>query len=271
MRRNLIGTGLIVTTGALGLAGLIAAAAHRQPGSEASRPRIPVLAELFTSEGCSSCPPADDVLRHLLDEQPIDGVEVIGLSEHVDYWDRLGWKDPFSSPRFTQRQQAYAQAFRSAQIYTPQLVIDGRLEVVGSDLPAIGRALADSAQTPRAVVEVSGKPSADGKAASVRVAVRAVPAAAAGARALVTIAIVEDDLVTEVARGENARKRLRHSAVARALETIGALASGASSGEFARQVDLDSGWRRERLRVVAFVQDARTQAVVGAGAAGFTP
>ncbi len=256
---------------ALGLGGLVATTAYRQPRTDAPGPRVPVLAELFTSEGCSSCPPADDVLRRLLDEQPIEGVQVIGLSEHVDYWDRLGWKDPFSSPRFTERQQAYAQAFRSAQIYTPQLVIDGRTELVGSDWPAIRRSLAESAQTSRAVVGVSGNRSVDGKAASVRVAVQNVPAAAAAAGALVVVAVVEDELVTEVARGENARKRLRHTAVARALETIGRLESGATSGDFTRQVDLDPAWRRDRLRIVAFVQDARTQAVVGAGTADFTP
>jgi hypothetical protein len=262
-------TALGVALLALGLAGLIAA--HRQPRADAARPRVPVLAELFTSEGCSSCPPADGVLRRLVDEQPLDGVEVIGLSEHVDYWDRLGWKDRFSSPRFTERQQAYAQAFRSAQIYTPQLVIDGRTEVVGSDWAAIRRALAESARTSRAVVDVSGKRSADGMAASVRVVVRDVPPAAVGPGTLVVIAVVEDDLVTEVGRGENARKRLRHAAVARALETIGRLEPAAASGDFTRQVELDPAWRRDRLRVVAFVQDARTQAVVGAGTADFTP
>jgi hypothetical protein len=256
---------------AVGLAGLITAASLDRRRGEPDRPRVPVLAELFTSEGCSSCPPADDVLRRLLDEQPIDGVEVIGVSEHVDYWDRLGWKDPFSSPRFTQRQNAYARAFRTAQIYTPQLVIDGRVELVGSDWPAARRALVESAKASRAAVDVSGIRSVDGNAASVRVVVRDLPSAAAASGAVIVVAVVEDDLVTDVTRGENARRRLRHSAVARTLDTIGTFDKGATSGEFTWRVDLDPGWRRDRLRMVAFVQDARTQSVVGAATTGFTP
>lgn len=266
--RAALTAGLVVV---VGLASVIAAVSLGRQRRDAERPRVPVLAELFTSEGCSSCPPADDLLRRLLDDQPIDGVEVIGLSEHVDYWDRLGWKDRFSSPRFSARQRAYAQALRTSQIYTPQLVVDGRVEVVGSDWPAVQRALAESAKTQRAAVTVSGSRSGDGSAASVRVTVRNVPAATAKGGALVVVGIAENDLATNVGRGENARKRLRHAAVTRTLEIIGRLEPAATSGEFTRQVDLDPGWRRDRLRIVAFVQDAATRGVAGAASAGLTP
>ena len=97
---------------------------------------MPVLAELFTSEGCSSCPPADDLLRRLTDEQLVDGVEVVALSEHVDYWNRLGWTDPFSSQAFSARQQRYQRALRTDQIYTPQMVVNGRREAIGNDWPS---------------------------------------------------------------------------------------------------------------------------------------
>ncbi|HSC27638.1 MAG TPA: DUF1223 domain-containing protein, partial [Vicinamibacterales bacterium] len=177
------------------------------------------------------------------------------------------WKDPFSSPQFTGRQNAYARAFGSDRIYTPQLVIDGRYEVVGSDWPAVRRALSESARTPRAMVRVSGTRSADSDHASVRVVVRDLPKEMARNGGQTVIAVVEDGLVTDVARGENARRRLRHSAVVRMLETIGSLEPGATAGEFVREVVLDRTWRRDRIRIVGFVQDVRTLSVSGVGAA----
>src|SRR3989449_6393247 len=119
-------------------------------------PRNVVVVELFTSEGCSSCPPADDVLSQLAHRQPVPGVEVLALGEHVDYWDRLGWRDPFSSPAFSSRQSTYdARVFHASQVYTPQLVIDGRLERVGSNARAVQRAIEQAAMGPKAAVSLA--------------------------------------------------------------------------------------------------------------------
>src|SRR5258708_30000026 len=128
----------------------------RLTAAAGSGPRNIVVVELFSSEGCSSCPPADDVLTQLAHRQPVPGVEVLALGEHVDYWDRLGWRDPFSSPAFSARQSNYdVRVFHADQVYTPQLVIDGRLERVGSDARAVQRAIEQAATSPKAAVTVA--------------------------------------------------------------------------------------------------------------------
>ena len=255
---------------ALGIGGAALAAVRQRPEPATTQPRIAVLAELFTSEGCSSCPAADDLLRRLLAEQPMDGIEIVGLSEHVDYWDRLGWKDPFSSPRFTERQNAYARAFRSDRIYTPQLVIDGRLEVIGSDWLAVRRALAEAATRRRATVRLSTRQPAGSNTATVQISVGGIPAEAVKKGAVILVALVEDDLVSDVARGENARKQLHHAAVARTLEVAGRIAPGATSGDVTHHIDVHPSWRRDKLRIVAFVEHPQTHAVLGAAAAALT-
>ena len=121
--------------------------------SHAAAP-MPILVELFTSEGCSDCPPADTVLGQLIRTQPNGGAEIVGLGEHVDYWDRLGWKDRFSSAALTGRQQLYQARFRTESIYTPQMVVDGRAELVGSDTTAARRAIERALTSPHGVVRI---------------------------------------------------------------------------------------------------------------------
>ena len=126
-------TRYVLLFAALAVLGWFAARSDPARAAETPAPRRPVLLELFTSEGCSSCPPADRLLETFDRTQPVSGADLIVLSEHVDYWDRLGWTDPYSSPLFTERQQLYVRQLHLDGAYTPQLVIDGQSDVVGSD------------------------------------------------------------------------------------------------------------------------------------------
>ena len=131
---------------------LLAAGPASAPG-----PRTPILVELFTSEGCSSCPPADALLGRLLREQPVASADVVPLELHVDYWDRLGWKDPFAAKAYTDRQQAYARALKIEDVYTPQMVVDGRDGFVGSDLSEARKAIAAAVDRPHLPLRVTAR------------------------------------------------------------------------------------------------------------------
>jgi hypothetical protein len=189
--------------------------AGRQPQVEPDR--VPVLAELFTSEGRNSCPPADQLLEQLSKEQPIAGVYVVALSEHVTYWDHQGWKDAFGSPRFTERQNMYGFRFHLDGVFTPQLVIDAAAQAVGSDWAGLRVAIAQAAQAPNPRLTVELSLTDKGLTASA-----SGPGLAAGARegAELLWAVTEDDLAVDVKRGENAKRTLRHSNVVRSLSAM---------------------------------------------------
>jgi hypothetical protein len=226
-------------------------------GSALPPPRSPVVVELFTSEGCSSCPPADLLLTRLLATQPVAGAEIIPLEFHVDYWDRLGWKDPFSSAAFTKRQERYSGIFGEDRIYTPQMVVDGHAELVGSDESAALGAIRKSAADPHLPVSVS----ASVRDGSLRIAVKAPPLPAKTDPIDIIVALVEDRLSSSVRGGENSGRTLPHSAVVRRVESIAPLGAGAFTGE--GQWRLDSGWQRANLRVVAFLQARKNLRIFG--------
>lgn len=229
--------------------------------------RSPVVVELFTSEGCSSCPPADAVLSRLEKTQPVEGAEVIALAEHVDYWNYLGWRDPFSSAEHSARQREYAQAFGKDGIYTPQMVVDGRAEFVGSDNSKAVETIAKAARSPKADVTLALVRERGTEAPDVRLSVRVgvLPPVSTGDTAEVLLAITEGDLSTSVPRGENAGRRLSHVGVVRRLSVIGSAATGEA---FAAEpsVTLERDWRRENLRAVVFVQERASRRVLGAAA-----
>ncbi|MEP6917920.1 MAG: DUF1223 domain-containing protein, partial [Acidobacteriota bacterium] len=230
-------------------------------------PPVIVLVELFTSEGCSSCPPADALLRRLIADQPINGVTIVGLGSHVDYWDRLGWRDPFSSAQSSQRQSSYGMAvFSSDRIYTPQIVVDGSFESVGSNEAAIRRNILRSAQQPKAAVDIAATLQT---AQSARIDVRvALPDSVkrSGAADLV-VALTEDGLVSQVRRGENGGRTLMHSAVVRLMKTIAHVGATDRATSATAVMKLDQGWNAGNLRVVAFVQEQSSRRVLGVGAA----
>ena len=242
----------------LGAAWALAAAGRTVPSTSTDR-EVPVLVELFTSEGCSSCPPADALLAELAKSQPVEGALVIPLSEHVDYWNHLGWADPYSSKLFSERQSAYAATFHDSGIYTPQAVVDGGAELVGSDRRGLERAIASASREPKVDVVVARV----GSGSSLRVRVEPSKSAPKGRGAQILLAIVENDLQSSVSRGENSGKRLSHTAVVRRLDVIGLVPDG---GTFEKEIPvvLDPSWKRENLSAVAFVQERPSGKVLGA-------
>ncbi|MEP7306688.1 MAG: DUF1223 domain-containing protein [Acidobacteriota bacterium] len=224
-----------------------------------------VVAELFTSEGCSSCPPADEVLSRLAVEPLIPGVQVLALGEHVDYWDRLGWKDPFSSPIFTGRQSQYhTQVFRRSSVYTPQLVVDGQFEGIGSDLAAVKRAIVRAAHAPKATVAVSWT-ALDADLGKATVQIDVPSEVILRERADVMVAVTQNRLTTDVRRGENRGRQLTHSAVVHSLTPLGTLGSTARTFSTPMVVPVAPEWRRSDIRIVAFLQEREGRRIVGAG------
>jgi hypothetical protein len=219
---------------------LLAALGSSLLAAGADSSRAPVLVELFTSEGCSSCPPADRLLE-TLDPQ------AIVLSEHVDYWDRLGWRDPFSLHANTQRQEAYARGFRIDGAYTPQMVIDGVTEFEGNDAQRATLEIDRARSREKIGVHLSRT------AAGVRVEID--PAAKASN---VWLALADNSGTSQVAAGENKGRSLHHVAILRSLRKIGAVKKDAG---FAQTLDVPPG----AGRVIVFVQDSGLGRVYGVG------
>jgi hypothetical protein len=212
----------------------------------------PAIVELFTSEGCSSCPPADAVLERL------EAGGAIVLGEHVTYWDRLGWKDRFSAETFTQRQEEYVRRFRIDSAYTPQMVVNGEAEFVGSDEGRARQEILKAGREPKAKVELSA---GDG---GLLIKVSGLPAAAKGAD--VILALTETRLDTDVRGGENGGHKLRHTGVVRSLATVGRVDGKAGDYSARARYRIDPAWKRENLKLVVFLQDRTSLKIWGAAA-----
>ena len=247
----------------LGLVAIVVSvllAGGRVPRAASPLSTVPIVVELFTSEGCSSCPPADELLARLVAAEPVAGARIVALGEHVDYWDQLGWKDRFSSPALTARQELYARRLTATGAYTPQLVIDGRAECVGSDAASATRAIARAATAAHGGLAIS---LADGR---VRVAATALPQSERE-RADVVVAVTEDQLRSVVTRGENHGRTLSHVAVVRQLTTIGEVVGASGTADHALTIAPD--WQRDHLNVLAFVQQRHGGAVLASSTVPF--
>ena len=209
----------------------------------------PVVVELFTSEGCSSCPPADALLAELANRP-----DVLALSFHVDYWDRLGWKDPSSSPEATARQERYAWLLGIDTVYTPQIVVDGRREAVGSDRSAVEHALDAASREPSAVpVTLSFN---NGRAR--------ITLGRGGVTASASVVLIGFDRrrVDTVERGENSGRTLTHVDVVRGIEEVGQFTGQAS------QIVSTPPWQCDRLAAIVQASDGR---ILGAAVADREP
>ena len=233
--------------------------ANAPPPGKTEPNAVPVLVELFTSEGCSSCPPADAVLAALERAQSVAGARVVPLALHVDYWDGIGWPDPFSSAQATQRQRSYAPLGSGS--YTPQAVIDGRAETIGSRKGIVEQAVGEAAKRPHAAISIEvAAPKSVAAPVELTLKVGALPAGAAPDAELL-VALTQNAVRVAVGRGENAGKTLEHTAVSRQLVVAGPTpAAGAS---LTASLAVPRGLSAKELRIVAFVQERASRKVLG--------
>jgi hypothetical protein len=219
--------------------------------------RAPVVLELFTSEGCSDCPPADALLEKLDKTQPVAGAQIIVLSEHVDYWDDIGWRDPYSAHAYSERQNVYSGHFGLGTVYTPQMVVDGRIQFVGSDERGALRAIESAAHAQKIPVTISGARFDGNTNVTLHVETGAVPADAA-----LLVAVEDESDVSSVSRGENSGRTLHHVAVVREMSQVGTAARGQN---FAKDVSVKfTRNSNPNYRVVALLQDPSSGAILGA-------
>lgn len=236
------------------------ASRDRTAGPEAT----PVLVELFTSEGCSSCPPADMLLSQLGRTQPEPGANIIALEEHVDYWNDGGWKDPFSSDTATARQREYAGAFGGKEIYTPQMIVDGRAEFVGSSSSDALRAIRVASRTPKPAIHLAWQ-----AADTLAVHMDPLRAEAPRGKLQLTVVLAESMLHSHVRHGENAGRALEHDGVVRRLTTIDEVEAERDGFSRTFPVHPSADWNRANLRAVIFVQEQSTRRVLAAASIPF--
>ena len=222
--------------------------------TSANGTKTPVLVELFTSEGCSSCPPADRLLTTLDKDQPVDGAEVITLGFHVDYWDHGGWRDRFSSADYTRRQENYARHFGLNSSYTPQAVIDGTVETVGNNRETVENAISSRATVPKAAI------TPEIVADKMLINLSDIPV---GRVSTVYIVAAENGLVSNVSGGENSGSQLTHVSVVREMRAVGKIDAGQTSAKFEAPLPVNAGWKVTNVHYVVLVQENSSLRIIG--------
>jgi len=266
---SLVGFGWFVSRSAANGTRLPQTQPAQKAASDGASAGVPVIVELFTSEGCSSCPPADAFIAKLEAQQPIPNTQVIVLEEHVDYWNSDGWIDPYSSREWTLRQQDYAATLGNKNPYTPQLVVAGQKEMIGSREDLVAQAIEKAAATQAGArvsvsVAASAKPSNEDAAVSVD-QLTGVPH---GDKPKVWLAVTESGLHSAVRAGENSGQDVHHASIVRLLRKVATIDQNKSSSYAATtSVHLDPSWKRQNLHVVVFVQEKKSHQIVAVAAA----
>jgi len=218
------------------------------------------VVELFTSEGCSSCPPADALVARVQKESA--GKPVYILAFHVDYWNRLGWKDAFSSAEYSARQQQYARWLKLSSVYTPQAVVNGIKEFVGSEDGTLRNTIKnDLHQSAKTELTLSGVKINNGKTELQYHTEGAIN------NASLLVALVEKNAVSKVERGENGGRTLAHVQIVRKLQSVNLANHDGGSVSIA----LPAGFNAEGYEVIGFVQNTSTGEITGAAKAAFPP
>jgi hypothetical protein len=238
----------------------------RAQTSAVEKNQRPVIVELFTSEGCSTCPPADALLARFEEQQPVDGAEIIALEEHVDYWNQQGWSDPFSASEWTLRQQEYVASFKGDAVYTPQMIVDGQNQFVGSRIREVMAGIGEASRSSKTNVVMAPITSGENRTQQVTVSVGKLVGGTDGDTAEVWLAVTEKGLQSDVSRGENAGKNLHHAAIVRWMRKVGVADGRKIPLSFAgnTSVKLKPAWNLENLRVVVFVQEKKSRRILGA-------
>ncbi|MBA3601016.1 MAG: DUF1223 domain-containing protein [Acidobacteria bacterium] len=227
--------------------------------TEAKSPTNPdkkafVLLELYTSEGCPTCPPADANLAFLEKEQPFVQAEIVTLALHVDYWNSLAWKDRYSSPMFSRRQQIYSQALKTGSNYTPQMIVDGQTQFIGNNMAKTHKTILEAAKIQKATIEIAAA------ADKYKIKISDIPT---HGNATVFLAITEDNLASSIKNGENSGEKPQHISVVRELKSLGFLTAEQKNLELETILQIQTAWKKENLKLVVFVQENFSRKVLG--------